>query len=130
MINGSKNMEEIYHKKNINYVFGRELFVDKIEYNDHELKIFLDNENIKLQLFFTYIFSSRIIDEGCFLKTLNEQNLTIGLYYSCKSNYLSWFHEQSSNIYLNDSQLKHYVLATQNEIIEIITQWEPDLKIL
>jgi len=36
-----------------------------------------------------------------------------------------WFHAQSYNIHA-DGDIKHYVLVTQNEIIEVITAEGPN----
>lgn len=69
----------------------------------------------------------RTIDEGDALKILYEQNFdgTAWFFTSKDSELIDWFNGQCSNI--RKGQYQHFIILTQEKIIEILSQEAPQI---
>lgn len=106
--------------------------LDNCQYSSGHLNITLtNNDNIKLNIMFDWIHSFRITDEGDLLKiqSVLKGSMVIGIYIVEDSFYLRWFNEQSENIHA-DEKIIHYVVVTQNEVIDILSSENPLLSLI
>lgn len=82
-------------------------------------------EDVSKRILFESYLSFRAIDEGDALKTLCEQDFDgkTWLFFALASEFIDWFNSQSSNI--RKGTFKHYIIVTQEEIIEILSEDDP-----
>ncbi len=81
-----------------------------------------------------YVQSYRNTDEGSLIKTWEFLNDHYGVdfygrwpFFKVKgSEYLDWFIKQSSGIY-DPEEVEHYVFKTPNDIVEVLSTFEPDV---
>ncbi len=77
---------------------------------------------------------SFVADEGSLIKTWEFLNDHYGVDYYDRwpffkvkgSEYLNWFIKQSSGIY-DPEEVEHYVFKTPNDIVEVLSTFEPDV---
>lgn len=89
-----------------------------------------EEQNSKyLIVFFDSAISYRSHDEGDLLKTLNEANKksVFPFFRIENSHYLDWFNKESFNIHEND-EIVHYVFATPNDVIDVLSTYPPEFK--
>ncbi|HMM19099.1 MAG TPA: hypothetical protein PKA10_00075 [Selenomonadales bacterium] len=80
------------------------------------------------------VLSYRNTDEGRRLKTINfleqkygkEFYATWSMFKVVKSEYLEWFGQETYNMY-NDYSIVHYVFLTCNDILEVLSTYEPQI---
>jgi len=89
------------------------------------------NGELKCSIFFDWIHSFRVTDEGDLLKMQHEQNSAMisGVYKVANSPYLAWFHEQSAGVYTEEI-VEHYMLVTNNDVIDVLSSIEPRLNVV
>ncbi|OYD06128.1 hypothetical protein [Paludifilum halophilum] len=112
-----------------------DLFVDNsdgitLEFSDES------NQKIVWVNFREGVLSYRNTDEGSLLKMLKYLNQQYGItFYSewplfkvKNSGYLTWFQEQSCGVY-ESSEIVHYVFLTPHDVIEILSDYSPSVRI-
>ena len=82
----------------------------------------------KIEVKFTAPLAFRIADEGDMLVALQNLQKGIRTYQVLNSKYISWFLNQNCNIRADDN-LQHFVLCTQDDIIEVLDLDAPEVKI-
>lgn len=87
-----------------------------------------ENINSKIKIVFDWIYSFRATDEGDLLKMQDELKgqMVTGIYTVERSNYLSWFNEQSSNIHDGDL-ISHYLIVTGDDVIDVLSSVCPTI---
>jgi hypothetical protein len=111
------------------------LYLKEFKYNSNGLNLSLEQEEENspiLNIYFNGVFSFRSADEGDLLKTLSEREKTDNtnnwsLFTVENSLYLEWFHEQSYDIHKKD-QIIHYLIATPNDVIDVLDSETPCVK--
>lgn len=102
----------------------------KYTYSGLTVNLYEEDGSPTLTIHFDGDLAHRLADEGDLLKTVSEAERTNEdrwtLYTVENSLYLKWFHEQSLNIRKKDN-LVHYLIATPNEIIDVIDLSSPTL---
>ena len=99
-------------------------------HDDYEgFRILLKGENSRsktLRMFFESILAYRNVDEGYMLRTLEsiKDREIFPLYTVHNSIWLRWFHEESYNI-VSNKMITHYSIVTPNDIIDILSEFEP-----
>lgn len=92
-----------------------------------------ENENITLKVVFEHsTLSLRSTDEGRRLKTINFLDEKYGTEFYTKwtffrvnnSNYVEWFNQETYNMY-DAYNIVHYVFLTPDDVIEILSTYEP-----
>lgn len=109
------------------------LYLQELKENENGLTISLieSDNSPSLIIHFDVYCSYRVTDEGDLLKTLSniENKDCLGkstLFTVENSIYLQWFHEQTYNRW-KDNQVTHYLIATPDQVIEIIHTHSPTL---
>ncbi len=99
--------------------------LDNFHYDLHAISLILSSAEEIFKLTFEWVYSFRVTDEGNLLKMLDyfDGQMTTGLYKVANSSYLQWFHEQSANIH--DACVEHYLVVTNDDVIDIITSAKP-----
>jgi len=99
-------------------------------HNDYEgIRILLkgaEESSPILRIKFESVLAYRSIDEGCLQRTLDkikDREIT-PLYKVQNSDFLSWFHRESYDSY-SDRELVHYAMFCQDEIIDVLSEFEP-----
>ncbi len=80
------------------------------------------------------VLSYRNTDEGSLIKKLSQLDDQYGVeFYSewtlfkvRNSSYIDWFLDESSGVYKQD-QIVHYVFLTPDDVIEILSSYEPSV---
>lgn len=107
---------------------GRQLVDFKYSSGTLSLVLSSDCEGINnvIKVVFDWIHSFRVTDEGDLLKMQNELNgqMKTGIYIVDKSNYLSWFNEQSANIH-DAGSVHHYLIVTGDDVIDVLSSVNP-----
>lgn len=87
-----------------------------------------ENINSKIKIVFDWIYSFRATDEGDLLKMQDELKgqMVTGIYTVERSNYLSWFNEQSYNIHDGDL-ISHYLIVTGDDVIDVLSSVCPTI---
>lgn len=95
-----------------------------------ELTLSLNGENIinKVRVVFDWIHSFRVTDESDLLKMQDELDgqMITGIYTVERSDYLSWFNEQSANIHDGDL-IDHYLIVTCDDVIDVLSSISPTI---
>lgn len=91
----------------------------------------IDGELKRLKITFDWAMSFRLTDEGDLLKTQNDLlgEMVTGTYILEKSDYLSWFHEQSYNIHSSETPC-HYLVVSSTEVVDVISTSAPNIEII
>lgn len=98
-------------------------------------KIQLESNGCKVIIIFEFADAIRICDEGRRIKTYNEceeiQNYRKNffghpIYMVYHSEFSNWVIEESLGIYSN---LNHYAIITQNDLIDVLSEQSPEIKI-
>ena len=96
-----------------------------------------EDKGLKISIVFDdYVLSYRNRDEGEFLKKFKYIGDTYGdsfysdwsLFEVENSEYIQWFNEESFNIQANKN-IKHFVFITVNDVVEILSVYEPKIEI-
>lgn len=90
-----------------------------------------DNDTVEV-LFEDSILSLRSTDEGRRLKTINFLDKKYGTEFYAKwtffkvsnSSYLEWIHQETYDMYTSYN-VEHYVFLTPDDIVEILSTYEP-----
>jgi hypothetical protein len=119
----------VYEKWNPTADIPARLVFEEVRHADGHFSVLLrreSKENSVLRVFFDSVLFYRTINESYLLRTLQMvENLGgASLYIVDNSPLLSWFHEESLNIY-NDWRIKHYAILTPDECIDILASIEP-----
>nr|WP_320191892.1 hypothetical protein [uncultured Desulfobacter sp.] len=99
-------------------------------HNDYEgIRFLLKGEaesSPTLRIKFESVIAYRSIDEGCLQRTLDNLKARelFPLYKVQNSEFLSWLRKESYDSY-NDRNIAHYALFCQDEIIDILSEFEP-----
>ena len=109
------------------------LYLEELKDNYNGLTIGLkeDQNSPLLVIHFDGYLSYRVTDEGNLLKTLNEiengEDLGKSTLFTVENSlYLQWFHEQSFDIHKDDETI-HYLIATPNDVVEVLYVSSPTL---
>lgn len=110
------------------------LYLEELKYDSNGLTLSLTEKDDApiLIIHFDEDLSHRIADEGNLLRTVSkaersQEALRWTLFKVENSLYLQWFHEESSYKYESDN-LVHYLIATPNEIVDVLNLNSPTLK--
>lgn len=117
----------IWNVKNVNNLENVP-YLDQLSFNDYDLSLSLDFfESGKRLIQFESCWSFRVIQEGRAFKTLSKQIfLKEGwLFTTENSNFIEWFNNESEEAYEN--HFMQYIVITHNEIIEIVTNSDPQI---
>ncbi|EOI3548766.1 hypothetical protein NMY27_21435 (plasmid) [Cronobacter dublinensis subsp. beijingensis] len=78
------------------------------------------------KIIFDWVHSFRLTNESDLLKMQEEQNgqLLAGIYIVDRSSYMKWFAEQSAGIH-DTEEITHYLIATSDDVIDILSSVEP-----
>ena len=95
-----------------------------------ELTLSLNGDNMinKVRVVFDWIHSFRVTDESDLLKMQDELDgqMITGIYTVERSDYLSWFNEQSANIHDGDL-IDHYLIVTCDDVIDVLSSISPTI---
>lgn len=109
--------------------------IKSVVLDDEGLVITMTDETKKKKFVFSFegvVYSYRFTDESCFLRTLDylKENYDNGLVHGTSlykvenSKYLGWFKEESYGAYDN---VKHYVFYTADDVLEVLSPYEPQV---
>ena len=101
-------------------------YLDSISFHDCELLLNLDFFDAGIRVIkFESCLAFRVIQEGYALKTLGQQEfLGINwLFTTIESNFIDWFDQETEEMYGNS--FRQFIIVSHNEIIEVITNYEP-----
>ena len=110
------------------------LYIDKLEYSKEGLKIFLkeepNNMTRRLKIRFKYFLGFRNFDETYRLKTISEdENFSMQtpwtLFVAEKDEFINWINVETYDMFEGVRSFKNYIIATPDDILEIITDSEP-----
>lgn len=113
------------------YLFKNRRLID-FKYLSGRLELTLSSseENIdnNVRVVFEWIHSFRVTDEGDLLKMQDELKgkMIAGIYTVERSNYLSWFNEQSANIHDSDL-INHYLIVTGDDVVDVLSSVRPTI---
>lgn len=113
--------------------------IKKVCADDEGLIITCIDETKQKNIIFRFlgtIYSYRFTDEGCFLKTFDYINKNYkthfihgtSLFKVENSKYLKWFKEESYDAW-GTKDFEHYVFYTQNDILEVLSPYPPEIEI-
>ncbi|EEW2296904.1 hypothetical protein D9D51_15865, partial [Escherichia coli] len=81
----------------------------------------------EVKISFDWIHSFRVTDEGDLLGMSGKQGINqTGIYIVANSTYLTWFTMQSCEIHKN-KMIEHYVIATSNDVIDVLSTVSPQI---
>lgn len=113
---------------------SEKLYLEELKCNKDGLTLNLkENKNSPILIIhFDGYFSYRVTDEGDLLKTLYEieESEDLGkwtLFVVENSLYIQWFHKQSFDTH-RDDEIVHYLIATPNDVIEVLDSDIPTVK--
>lgn len=106
--------------------------------DENGLIVELENNNYQIIIDFGVIKGVRMLDEGI---VQNEAYSETELEKYKKDNFKNIIYKVEGGNFINEIKkiadeyfeildIKHYVIITQNFNIDIITEWEPDLKVI
>jgi hypothetical protein len=108
--------------------------------NGEELGLFiqLENAEYKVNIDFGAITAFRMLDEGIVMEGLFDEKAIIkyrernfsNIIYKVKEGEFGKTIKNASNGLYDALGLEHYIIITMNYIIEVITQWEPNIEVL
>ena len=106
---------------------------EELEFN----LVFNDTDDIVKIVFQYGVLSYQNTDEGKRLRAINYlvDNYDDDFYGDWtlfeveKSSFLNWFQEENYGIY-QDDEIKHLVLLTSNDVVDILTDYEPKVSIV
>ena len=126
----------------------KEVFKNKIPKDQYEvllesgektgLIIKLSSENYKILIDFGIVLGVRVLDEGIILndssnfeqvQSLKKHGFDNIIYEVINGEFQGFIKQIGGNLcdYL---ELKHYIIITINYVIEIVTQWKPDIEVM
>ncbi|WP_420899906.1 hypothetical protein [Escherichia coli] len=100
-----------------------------LNYKNARLEITLICPSIKsnIKISFDWIYSFRVTDEGDLLGMTGKHGINqTGIYRVVNSSYLAWFTMQSCEIHKN-KMIEHYVIATSNDVIDLLSTVSPQI---
>ena len=100
-----------------------------LQYRNAKLTISLICPPIKseINISFDWIHSFRVTDEGDLLGMLGAYGINqTGIYRVANSTYLAWFTKQSIGIHEN-KMIEHYVIATSNDVVDVLSVVSPKI---
>ena len=101
-----------------------------LSYKNARLELTLIFPAIKseVKLSFDWIHSFRVTDEGDLLGMSGIHGINqTGIYRVVNSAYFAWFTMQSCEIYKNNV-IEHYVIATSNDVIDVLSSVSPQIQ--
>ncbi|EPP0239910.1 TPA: hypothetical protein HIT55_000314 [Escherichia fergusonii] len=101
-----------------------------LSYKNTRLELTLICPAIKseVKLSFDWIHSFRVTDEDDLLGMLGIYGINqTGIYRIVNSTYLTWFTMQSCEIHKNII-IEHYVIATSNDVIDVLSTVSPQIQ--
>jgi len=113
--------------------YAQVIDIDGLEIN----LVFNATEDLLNIKFVNTVLAYQNIDEGRRLKMLEylSNNYDSQFYAEWtlfeieNSSYLNWFHNESFGIH-KDEGISHYMLLTENDVIDILSAYEPDVVII
>lgn len=102
-------------------------YLESFNSNQDGLYLHCNFINGKKTIFFENYYVIRTIDEGNALLTLEQHNFNgeLWMFVTDKSDLIDWFNKESYGIH--ESQFKHTMIVTQHQIIEILTNVDPQI---
>lgn len=102
------------------------------------LTIKLESNEYCVNIFFGGGASLRMLEEGIVLENIfsgddakkYEKDKFYNVIYKIQDSEFNKFIKSISNELFDFLKLKHYVVVTMNYIIEVITQWEPEIEVV
>lgn len=111
--------DECHFIKDIKYTEESELFITLMKSSET-----LPIVTIK----FSSIFSFRVADEGDLLRTWDQYApLPKGIIELENPEFLKWFHEENYGLRSDFFDIKYYMIASENEVIEVLSTEEPEI---
>ena len=126
----------------------KEVFKNKIPKDQYEvllesgektgLIIKLSSENYKILIDFGIVLGFRVLDEGIILndssnfeqvQSLKKHGFDNIIYEIINGEFLRFIKQIGGNL-CDYVELKHYIIITINYVIEIVTQWKPDIEVM
>lgn len=119
-------MQSNWIKKNIDGLADVP-YLESFTSNQDGLFLYCNFINGKKIIYFENYFVMRSIDEGNALRTLENHNFdgNIFIFSTNKSDLIDWFNSESYEIHKNE--FKHIMIVTQHQIIEILTDFDPQI---
>lgn len=133
-------MSEIWERWNpieLSEKMDKACYAQVLDMNEFEINLIFDNtDNILNIKFLNTILAYQNIDEGKRLRMLEylSENYDSQFYaewtlFKIKnSSYLKWFHNESAGVHKNED-VCHYVLLTSNDVVDILSIYEPNVVI-
>lgn len=131
-------MQEEWKKLNQNNIPKGDFIVTNFTQNTSQTEIVLEDGNYIINVLFDGIpVLSRSTVEGIRMRTWGEVQAKYNDQYIFrnsfffevkKSNLIQWCIEESCGFY-ESSQLRHYCIVTSEEIIDVISTFEPTIKV-
>ena len=126
----------------------KEVFKNKIPKGQYEvllesgektgLIINLSSKSYKILIDFGIILGVRVLDEGIILndssnfeqvQSLKKHGFDNIIYEIINGEFLRFIKQIGGNL-CDYVELKHYIIITINYVIEIVTQWKPDIEVM
>ena len=126
----------------------KEVFKNKIPKDQYEvllesgektgLIINLSSKSYKILIDFVIILGVRVLDEGIILndssnfeqvQSLKKHGFDNIIYEIINGEFLRFIKQIGGNL-CDYVELKHYIIITINYVIEIVTQWKPDIEVM
>lgn len=129
-------MGEKWIEYNKNKIMRGAYEVIEVVQNAKGTKIQLESETHTIIVMFEFVDAIRICDEGRRIKTYNECNgiqeyrkdfYGNPIFIVGNSEFNAWIIEESVGIYTN---LSHYAIVTQNDIIDVLSAQPPEIQII
>lgn len=133
-------MEEEWIKWEPLKCISSKMYIEKLIDDENGILLVLKSEDKKKTfkvIFVDPILSLRSTDEGRRLKTINFLEGKYGtdfydqwtFFRVINSGYVEWFNQETYNIYAI-YDIRHYVFLTSNDVVEILSTYEPNVSIL
>lgn len=109
-------------------IFGR-VIVDRIEDSDDGLSIFihLSKSKKRFKIIFDPYIAYRNMDESYRIRTFSERGGFVNSLNKVKnSSWLEWFHAESQGYYQGDA-ITHYLIITDADCIDMLSEFEPSI---
>ncbi|MBW9309383.1 hypothetical protein FA039_11300 [Escherichia coli] len=120
----------MFYKYHSDFIVFKNAELSDLSYKNAGLELTLICPAIKseVKLSFDWIHSFRVTDEGDLLGMSGIHGINqTGIYRVVNSAYFAWFTMQSCEIYKNNV-IEHYVIATSNDVIDVLSTVSPQIQ--
>jgi hypothetical protein len=115
------------------------MYIEKVIDDKKGLQLFCQSKDEKITIkicFENFVLSYRNTDEGRRLKMLKFLTEKYGKEFYAEwsffkvinSTYIEWFNQETYNMY-SDYNIEHYVFLTCDDVVEVLSTYEPQISI-